>query len=195
MRNARILMNSEQLKAFDVAQEPARLRAEYGDTPFGRACLAARRLIEVGVRCVEVTLDGWDTHANNHALQRARVNQLDPAFAALLRDLKQRQLLDKTVVLCMGEFGRTPHLNRTAGRDHWTNGFSLAIAGGRIRGGRVLGATDPDGRDDPVDPVPVANIHATVLRAVGLDPRKTNASPIGRTVPLSQGQPLRALLE
>ncbi len=124
LSRARKMMSSEQLGAFDVSREPLALRHAYGDTPFGRACLAARRLIEVGVRCVEVTLDGWDTHANNHALQRERVGILDPAFSTLVRDLRKRGLLERTVVLCTGEFGRTPTINAVGGRDHWPKGFS-----------------------------------------------------------------------
>jgi hypothetical protein len=194
MQSARTMMSSEQLRAFDVSAEPAKLRAAYGDSSFGRACLAARRLIEVGVRCVEVTLDGWDSHANNHAIHAGLVAKLAPAFSALLRDLKQRDLLKKTVVLCMGEFGRTPRINPAGGRDHWPTGFSLAVAGGGIQGGRVVGATDPQGGAKPVDPVAVADVHATVLSAVGLDPTRTYRSRIGRTVPLSEGRPIRALL-
>ncbi len=191
---ARKMMHSEQLAAFDVSREPLALRRAYGETPFGRACLAARRLIEVGVRCVEVTLTGWDTHANNHALHREQVAILDPAFAALLRDLRERGLLERTVVLCTGEFGRTPTINPAGGRDHWPNGFSLALAGGGIRGGVVLGATDPEGKKDPVDPVSVGDLHATILTAVGIDPRKVNQTPIGRTVRFSEGQLIGALL-
>jgi uncharacterized protein (DUF1501 family) len=191
---ARVMMTSEQLAAFDINREPARLRDAYGNTPFGRACLAARRLIEVGVRCVEVTLDGWDSHANNHAIHRQRVAVLDPAFSTLLRDLRERNLLSKTVVLCMGEFGRTPKINPAAGRDHWTNGFSLALAGGGLRGGQVVGATDPEGAKDPVQHVGIADIHATVLTALGLDPQKENISPARRPIHLSQGQALEAVL-
>jgi uncharacterized protein (DUF1501 family) len=171
LNHARRMMTSAQLQAFDVTQEPKKLLESYGDTPFGRGCLAARRLIEVGVRCVEVTLDGWDSHADNHAVQRKRVDALDPAFAGLITDLRERELLDKTVVLCAGEFGRTPRLNRLAGRDHWVNGFSVVLAGGCILGSRVIGATDPEARLDPVDPVNFNDIHATVLTAVGLDPK------------------------
>src|SRR5262249_1412061 len=159
----RTMMTSEQLRAFEIKREPEALRKAYGDTPFGRGCLAARRLIEVGVRCVEVTLEGWDSHADNHNIQRARVRDLDPAFAALLRDLKEHDLLRRTVVLCMGEFGRTPQINRLGGRDHWPNGFSIAVAGGGIRGGQVLGETDPEGKKEPVGPVVVGDIHATVM--------------------------------
>jgi uncharacterized protein (DUF1501 family) len=194
VQNARVMMTSEQLKAFEVADEPAALRQAYGDTPFGRGCLAARRLIEVGVRCVEVTLDGWDSHANNHAVHRDLLAVLDPALSALLGDLKERRLLDRTVVLCLGEFGRTPALNRTGGRDHWPTGFSAALAGGRFRGGRVLGQTDPEGGKDPVEPVTVADLHATVLTAVGIDPQGVYTSPIGRTVRRSEGKPIQGLL-
>jgi Protein of unknown function (DUF1501) len=195
LARARVMMSSEQLKAFDVSQEPASVRAEYGDTPFGRGCLAARRLTEVGVRCVEVTLDGWDTHVNNHAFQSARVKILDPAFAALLRDLKRRNALDRTVVLCCGEFGRTPKINLTVGRDHWTNGYSLALAGGGLCGGLVLGETDPEGLKDPIRPATVEDVHATVLSALGLSPAKENVAPAtGRPIKLSQGKPIRELL-
>jgi hypothetical protein len=191
---ARTLMSSEQLKAFDVTREPLSLRREYGDTPFGRACLAARRLTEVGVRCIEVNLTGWDTHVNNHETHRKNAAILDPAISALLRDLKQRGQLDHTVVLCAGEFGRTPKINPFEGRDHWPGGFSIALAGGGIRGGRVIGATDPDGIKAPVAPTEVADVHATVLKAVGLYPAKENVSPIGRPIALSQGRPIDALL-
>jgi Protein of unknown function (DUF1501) len=194
MNSARLMMSSEQLKAFDVAQEPAKLRAGYGDTPFGRGCLAARRLIEVGVRCVEVTLGGWDTHADNHKFCKQQVAILDPAFAALLRDLRERRLLERTVVICAGEFGRTPKINGVGGRDHWPSGFSVALAGGSLHCGQVLGATDPEGKADPTDPVTVADIHATVMTAVGIDPKKVMTSPIGRTVTLSEGKVIGGLL-
>jgi hypothetical protein len=192
---ARKMMTSEQLKAFDISSEPLAVRKSYGDTPFGRACLAARRLTEVGVRCVEVNLGGWDTHANNHALLRPLVAILDPAFSALVKDLRQRKQLDRTLVIVAGEFGRTPKINALGGRDHWPNGFSVALAGGGIVGGRVIGATDPEAKKDPTDPVKVGDLHATVLTAVGIDPRKMNQTPIGRTVRYADGKPVAALLE
>ncbi|HLN33302.1 MAG TPA: DUF1501 domain-containing protein [Gemmataceae bacterium] len=191
---ARTMMTSEQLKAFDVMLEPARLRASYGDTAFGRGCLAARRLLQVGVRCVEVTLSGWDSHINNHAIVRNLLTTLDPAFSTLIRDLAEHGLLRKTIVLCAGEFGRTPTINPQGGRDHWPTGFSLALAGGMLRTGQAIGKTDPEGKKDPVDPVTIADVHATMLTALGIDPRKLVASPIGRTLKLSEGQPIRALL-
>ncbi|HZY87818.1 MAG TPA: DUF1501 domain-containing protein [Gemmataceae bacterium] len=192
---ARKMMSSEQLRAFEVTREPLALRRAYGETPFGRGCLAARRLIEVGVRCVEVTLGGWDTHVNNHAQVRDLLAVLDPAFSALVRDLRERGLLGRTLVVCAGEFGRTPTVNGVGGRDHWPTGFSVALAGGGTRGGRIVGATDPAGKDKPTDPVTVGDLHATVLTAVGINPKKVHQTPIGRTVRFSEGQPVKALLE
>lgn len=191
---AKRMMTSEQLKAFDVSREPAAVRKLYGDTPFGRGCLAARRLIEVGVRCVEVTLSGWDTHANNHTQHANQLQILDPAFSALIKDLRERKLLDKTVVICAGEFGRTPTVNPAGGRDHWPKGFSVALAGGGIRGGTVIGATDPNAKNDPTDPVTVGDLHSTVLTAVGIDPEKIVQTPIGRTVKFAEGRPVKGLL-
>jgi uncharacterized protein (DUF1501 family) len=195
---ARKMMSSRQLEAFDVSSEPLALRKEYGATPFGRACLAARRLTEVGVRCVEVTLGGWDTHANNHSLCRGLTETLDPALSALVRDLRKRKQLEHTLVICAGEFGRTPTVNKLGGRDHWPNGFSIALAGGGVRGGVVIGATDPEGKQKKAtdsDAVSVGALHATVLTAVGIDPRKLNQTPIGRTVRYADGKPVEALLQ
>lgn len=194
MERAKRMMSSTQLAAFDVTREPLALRKEYGETPFGRGCLAARRLLEVGVRCVEVTLDGWDSHANNHEIHTRLAKTLDPAFAALLRDLARRNMLDKTLVLCMGEFGRTPNLNPLGGRDHWPHNFTAALAGGGIHGGMVIGESDPAGGKEPKDPVPVANLHATVLKAMGIDWEATLKTPIRRTVRRSQGEPIEKLL-
>jgi hypothetical protein len=192
---ARGMMASEQLKAFDVSQEPLAVRAEYGDSAFGRGCLAARRLIEVGVRCVEVTLDGWDTHVNNHEIHRKHLKTLDPGLSALLRDLARRQLLERTVVICGGEFGRTPKVNVAGGRDHWPSGFSMALAGGGLRGGIAVGETDPSGAKDPVRPTSIEHIHATVLAALGLDPAKENIAPAtGRPIKLSAGKPILELM-
>ncbi|MFO0936169.1 MAG: DUF1501 domain-containing protein [Gemmataceae bacterium] len=213
MADARKMMSSDQLKAFDVTREPLAVRKRYGDTPFGRGCLAARRLIEVGVRCVEVTLAGWDTHANNHQFCRQQTAILDPAFAALIADLKERNRLDKTLVVCAGEFGRTPAINPAGGRDHWPTGFSVALAGGGIRGGRVIGQTNPDAvprdnqnmklmmngreeawRDFVSDPVMVEDLSATILASLGVEYDKLCQTPIGRTVKYSSGRPLSQLL-
>jgi hypothetical protein len=188
------MMSSEQLKAFKIDEEPAALRDAYGDTPFGRGCLAARRLIEVGVRCVEVALNGWDTHVNNFNGTATQTKQLDPALATLIRDLREHDLLDSTIVLCTGEFGRTPKINPADGRDHWPAGFSIALAGGGIRGSQTIGETDPAGAPTPKDPVSVDDIYATVLSAMGIDPTKKYITPIGRPIRLSDGAPLERLL-
>jgi uncharacterized protein (DUF1501 family) len=197
---ARRMMSSEQLKAFDVSSAPQSLRDEFGNTPFGRSCLAAIQLIEVGVRCVEVTLDGWDTHADNHGLCKGQNAILDPAFASLVKHLKQRGLLEKTVVVCAGEFGRTPKINPLGGRDHWPHGFSIALAGGGIQGGRVIGETSPkpklDEKDrlaDVADARNVEDIHATILQAVGIDHTEEVETPIGRPMALSKGTAIEEL--
>ena len=196
MARALKIMSSDQLAAFDVKQATTAQRTAYGDTPFGRGCLAALRLIETGVRCVEVTLDGWDTHVNNHELQGRKVKALDPAFAALIRDLKARGLFDSTIVLCGGEFGRTPKLNPVGGRDHWPYGFTVALAGGGMRGGHVIGSTDPEGESkEPEKPVTVQDIHATIQHAFGIDPEKELITPVGRPLALSDGKVIRELLK
>ena len=196
------MMSSDQINAFDVNQAPASLRAEYGDTPFGRGCLAAARLIEAGVRCVEITLRGWDTHANNHESQGRLVQTLDPAFAALIRDLKRRALLGRTVVLCGGEFGRTPRINTAGGRDHWPHGFTIALAGGGIQGGRVVGEVSPDPElrdkskfvENVSDPQPIENIHATTLHALGIRFERELMTPVGRPMAISKGKVIPELL-
>ncbi len=196
------MMSSEQLDAFDVSQEPESLRGEFGDTPFGRGCLAAIRLISAGVRCVEVSLGGWDSHVNNHELQASRIKILDPAFASLIRVLKERKLLDSTMVVCGGEFGRTPFLNSVAGRDHWPHGFSIAMAGGGIQGGRVVGETNPDpkrdagnGLDDLKNPHGVEDIHATILQALGVKYHQELDTPVGRPMKICEGNAIKQLLE
>ena len=196
------MMSSEQISAFDVSKADSSLREEYGDTPFGRGCLAAVRLIEQGVRCVEVTLNGWDTHVNNHELQAGRIKILDPAFAALIRDLKRRELLDSTMVVCGGEFGRTPWMNPLGGRDHWPSGFSMALAGGGIQGGRVVGETSANPKRDTIDrktelknPHSVEDIHATILGSLGIELTKELDTPIGRPMQICQGKMIRELLD
>lgn len=191
---ARRMMTSKQLAAFDVSKEPRKLLAAYGDTPFGRGCLAARKLMQVGVRCVEVTLGGWDTHANNFAGCAAQLKTLDPALSALIRDLEDHRLLDSTLVVWAGEFGRTPQINALDGRDHWPHAFSVALAGGRLRRGAVIGETDPAGGREVKDPVELGDLHATILSALGIDPAKELYSPFGQPVKLAEGKPLAKLL-
>ncbi|MCM2369514.1 DUF1501 domain-containing protein [Aporhodopirellula aestuarii] len=197
---ARRMMSSDQLTAFDVTQEPAESLAAFGDDQFGRGCLAAARLIEVGVRCVEVTLGGWDSHVNNHSLQSTAAARLDPALAALMTRLEERGLLDSTLVVCGGEFGRTPRINTAGGRDHWPHGFSIMLAGGRFRKGYVHGATS-DAVDKKTaeghvgDPVEIADIHATIHAALGLDPTHEYSTPIGRPMARAEGRVLSECLD
>jgi uncharacterized protein (DUF1501 family) len=201
IESARKMMSSEQLKAFNVAAAPESLRKQFGDSPFGRACLAAIQLIEVGVRCVEVELSGWDTHVNNEELVKGRTAILDPAYAALIKELKARNLLDSTIVLWTGEFGRTPKINPAGGRDHWPHGFAAAIAGGGIHGGRVIGETLPELKEGIKDadqlvsnPRNIEDIHATILHALGIDFTREHVTPIGRPMNFSKGIVIQELL-
>lgn len=188
------MMTSEQLKAFSVESEPKELRAAYGDNPFGKGCLVARRLLEVGVRSIEVALQGFDTHTKNHQGQSALAKTLDPALATLLKDLVDRDLMQSTVVLITGEFGRTPSINPLGGRDHWPTGFSCLIGGGGIPSGVVIGETDPAGKKTmPTDPIKVADLYATVLHQLGIDYTKEVVTSIGRPMKFCEGQPIERL--
>jgi uncharacterized protein (DUF1501 family) len=189
------LMETPDLEAFDLAGEPDATRRAYGDTDFGRGCLVARRLVERGVKFVEVVLDGWDTHQNNFDRTRSQMAILDPAFAALLGDLAARGRLGKTLVACMGEFGRTPRINASDGRDHWPQAWSAALAGGGIRGGVVRGATDDDGASVVTAPTKVPDLLATMAALLGLDPAYTTMTPAGRPISVTDdGSPLRELM-
>jgi uncharacterized protein (DUF1501 family) len=188
------LMASEHLTAFEIDQEPESVRSRYGESDFGRGCLVARRLIEAGVRSVEVTLSGFDSHAANFAIHDRLVGILDPAMAALLDDLRERDLEASTVVLCIGEFGRTPHINPLDGRDHWPTGFSAVVSGGGMAAGRVIGETDPEGNQRCVDPVPVQNLYATILDRFGIDAARELMTPVGRPLKICEGTPLDVLV-
>lgn len=184
------MMTSEQLRAFEIDDEPKAVHEAYGDTQFGRGCLVARRLVEAGVRAVEVTLGGFDSHANNYEAHQTNGAILDPAFASLVRDLRRRDLLDSTVVLCIGEFGRTPRINPLEGRDHWPLGFSCVLGGGGLAGGVVLGETDPRNDDpqskrEPRDPVEIYDLYATILQVLGVDHAKEFTTPIGRPMAIT----------
>lgn len=195
IQRALTMMTSEQLAAFQIDEEPAERRAAYGATSFGVGCLVARRLVEVGVRAIEVNLDGFDTHAKNFEGHRTNAAILDPAFAALIHDLRERDLLDSTVVLCIGEFGRTPKINPLAGRDHWPTGFSCVVGGGGFRRGLVIGETDPTGaKKDPADPIEVHDLYATILHTLAVDYARELTTPIGRPMTLSKGKPIERLL-
>jgi uncharacterized protein (DUF1501 family) len=189
------LMQAPKLDAFDVSSEPEAVRKAYGDTDFGRGCLVARRLVERGVRFVEVVLDGWDTHQNNFDRVKHLAETLDPAFAALLDELGARHLLGSTLVGCMGEFGRTPHVNANDGRDHWPQAWTAVLAGAGVRGGTVHGATDDEGAKPVGQGTSVPDLLATMATAIGLDPGHTEMSPAGRPISLTDdGQVLRSVL-
>ena len=189
------LMRTAARTAFNLDDEPANVRDAYGRNLFGQGCLLARRLVERGVPFVEVTLGsfqgnslGWDTHGQNFDNVRRLSAILDPAWATLMEDLRQRGLLDSTLIVWMGEFGRTPRINPQQGRDHYPNAWSTVLAGGGIRGGQVYGRTTADGMT--VDnaggrPVNVPDFLATVCRALGLDPAKTNMSNVNRPIRLA----------
>ena len=200
-KKAQKMMSSDQLDAFDVLQEPRAVRQAFGNNVFGRGCLAASRLINVGARCVEVRLGGWDSHINNHSLQSSACESLDPALASLIRRLEERDQLKNTLVVCAGEFGRTPTINPAGGRDHWPHGFSVFLAGCGIRPGAVHGATSPTPKLDsekPLldvqDPVTVGDLHATILSVLGIDFEHELDTPIGRPLKRSEGQPIRQIM-
>lgn len=174
-------------KAFDIGGEPETVKRQYGETPFGRGCLLARRLVEAGVPCVEVRSNGWDTHQDNFNATGRLAGQVDPALAALIADLKQRGLLETTVVLWIGEFGRTPRINPRGGRDHYPRVFSAAIAGGGIRGGQVVGASTANGTSIAERPVTVNDLFTSVCKALQVDPTRERISPQGRPIKIVDG--------
>jgi hypothetical protein len=198
-RRAIRMMLAPEVSAFDLSREPAAVRSAYGldaapanpraarggaSNTFAAGCLMARRLVEVGVPFVEVALDGWDTHQDNFPRTRALCEQLDRPASALIADLRDRGLLDSTLVVWMGEFGRTPQITGRAGRNHYSKAWSTVLFGGGIRGGQVIGRTDGAGARVEERPVSVADFLATVCRTIGIDPRKRNLTPEGRPITL-----------
>lgn len=189
------LMTSEDLKAFDIAQEDAKNAARYGDNKFGQGVLLARRLVEKGVRFVEVNLGGWDNHNDIYSRFGENTNTLDTALSALLGDLKARGLLDSTLVVLATEFGRTPKINQNKGRDHYPKAFSGLLAGGGIKGGQVYGKTDAGGMNVIENKVKVQDFNATIASALGLPVEKILFSPTGRPFQVAhKGKPITALL-
>lgn len=181
------LVTSPRLKAFDLAAEKDAVRDKYGRNPFGQGCLLARRLIEQGVTFVEVESNGWDTHQDNFNRTKTLSETVDPAFAALLGDLKERGRLQRTLVIWMGEFGRTPRINGNTGRDHFPRAFNVALAGGGIKGGKVIGRTSDDGMEVKDRPVSVADLFCTFCQALKINPRKENMSSLGRPIKIVDG--------
>jgi len=187
------MMRSSAARAFELDEEPEALQDAYGRNPFGQGCLLARRLVERGVPFVEVSLSsadgaaaglGWDTHQQNFEAVEALCGVLDAGWSTLMTDLRTRGLLDSTLIVWMGEFGRTPKINESAGRDHFPNAWSTVLAGGGLRGGQVIGDTGADGEEVKDRPVQVPDLLATVMKGLGIDPMKQNIVETGRPIRL-----------
>jgi hypothetical protein len=198
------MMRSEAVKAFDLSTEDDTLRDAYGRNQFGQGCLLARRLVERGVPFVEVSLNGvqggqglgWDTHQANFEAVEKLSGVLDPAWATLLEDLKARGLLESTLVIWMGEFGRTPKINDMKGRDHFPVAWSTVLCGGGIKGGQVVGKSSPDGMTVADRPVAVSDLLATSCLALGIDPMRQNTSNVGRPIRIADpdAKPIEEIL-
>jgi hypothetical protein len=181
------LMKSKEVKAFDLSLEPSESAAKYGTGNFGQGCLLARRLVEAGVPFAEVTLGGWDTHADNFDRVKNLSGQIDGPIATLLSDLKERGLLDTTLVVWMGDFGRTPKINARGtkpGRDHYPRAWSTVLFGGGIKAGQVIGKTDAEGAVVTERPVSTLDFMATLCKVLGINYNKQNNTPNGRPIRL-----------
>jgi uncharacterized protein (DUF1501 family) len=178
---------SPRLSSFDLAKEKETTRERYGKSPFGQGCLLARRLVETGVTFVEVGHGNWDTHDDNFNRTARLAADVDTGMSALISDLKERGMLDRTLVVWMGEFGRTPNINGRTGRDHYPRSFNVLLAGAGIKGGQVIGATDKLGRDIKDRPVPVNDLFCTFYHALKINPKKENMSSVGRPIKIVDG--------
>ena len=191
------LMTSKAARdAFDLSSEPDKLRDKYGRTTLGQSCLMARRLVEAGTRCVTVEHSNWDTHYYNFTvLHDDLLPKLDLAMSALFQDLSDRSMLEKTLVVITGEFGRTPVINKDEGRDHWSRCFSVMMGGGGIAGGRLIGKSDKWASDPAEDPYAPADLSATVYHLLGINPKSEMHTPDGRPVMVTNnGQVIEDLL-
>jgi hypothetical protein len=191
-----ILRSDKTKKAFDLTQEQQSLRERYGTDPFGQSALAARRLVEAGVRFVTITTGGWDTHGQNfNALSKNLLPKLDTTLSALIRDLSDRGMLEHTTVYCAGEFGRTPKVNKNSGRDHWARSMACVLAGGGFKAGYAHGTTDPQGMAPATEPCTPDDISATLFHCLGIDPHTELMTPTGRPVQLfREGRVIEKLL-
>jgi len=193
-REAVRMMHSDDVQAFDVLAESDATRSAYGGNPFGLGVLLSRRLVERGVRYIEVAYNGWDTHQDNFERVGELTTNFDQAYSALLADLHSRGLLDETLVVVATEFGRTPRINGNNGRDHYPRAFSAVLAGGGIRGGQVYGGTDASGGNVIDKPVTLMDLNATIAHAAGVDHSTKVRSPSGRPFTMcDKGQPITAL--
>jgi hypothetical protein len=188
------LMRSPALEAFEVRKEKPEVLERYGDSEFGRSALLARRLVEKGVRFIQVNRGGFDVHSNAFPAMRDHGEVMDPALAALIGDLAQSGLLKKTLIVMLSEFGRTPKINTTKGRDHHPTVFSCLFAGGGVKGGQVIGTSDEDGMAPKDRPVKVPDLHASICHALGIDPNKEVMTNIQRPMKLvDNGKPVKEL--
>jgi Protein of unknown function (DUF1501) len=190
------MMNSRYQDSFNLDREPAKVRDAYGRGSFGSGCLMARRLVEKGVSYVEVSLGGWDTHNNNFDTLSSRLlPELDKGMSALVDDLADRRLLDTTMIVCMGEFGRTPKINQNTGRDHHPGSWSVVLGGGGLKGGQVIGATDTDGMEIVDRPVGVMDLIATMTKAMAINVDTQYTTPRGRPIKVVDGgKPISELI-
>ena len=187
VKQASEMILSPQMDTFDVGKEPNTARKLYGSGNFASGCLLARRLVEQGVTFVEVVSGGWDTHQDNFQRAANLCQQVDQPTAALIADLKQRGMLENTLVVWMGEFGRTPKINPRAGRDHYPRAFNAMLAGGGVQGGQVVGRTDQSGKEVVETPVTVHDLFRTIYHTLGIDPDEENISRVGRPIKLVDG--------
>jgi hypothetical protein len=191
-----ILRSDKTKKAFNLDEEKPELRTRYGATPFGQGALAARRLVEAGVRFVTISLGGWDTHGKNfEALSKRLLPNLDTTLSALIGDLSDRGMLDNTIVYCAGEFGRTPKINKNAGRDHWARSMAVVLAGGGFKRGYAHGTTDANGMAPHTEPVTPDDVSATLFQCLGIDSQTELMTASGRPIQLfREGKVVKKLL-
>jgi hypothetical protein len=193
-RASAMILSTEARRAFAIEEESDRLRDRYGRNTFGQSCLMARRLIEAGVRFVTVTYGGWDHHAKIFEGCDKKLPELDRGFSCFIEDMTTRGLMNDTLVVLMGEFGRSPKVNKDAGRDHWAQAGSLIFAGAGVKPGNVIGATDKQGAFATKRPVSPADVAYTIFDTLGIDPRKMLAAPDGRPQEiLDQGEFIKEL--
>ena len=180
------VLTSKEMDAMKVDKEPENVKERYGDNNFGKGCLMARRLVEVGIPFIEVGLGGWDNHQNIFpTLRDTKLPMLDQGMSALVEDLEQRGLLDDTVVIWMGEFSRTPRINQNAGRDHWARSWSVVVGGGGMKGGIAVGETNSDGTRVESEPYTSQDIMASVCKALGISLQTTFSSNSGRPMKIA----------
>jgi hypothetical protein len=190
-----LITSGEARRAFDLSSEDPRIRDRYGRNTYGQSALLARRLVEAGVTFVSIHNGGWDHHSNILEGMRSRLPSMDQSIAALIEDLDQRGLLQDTVVCVMGEFGRTPRVNGTAGRDHWGNVMSVLLGGGGLRGGQVVGASNSKGEFPVEYPIKPADVLATIYHVLGIDMTAHFVNRAGRPIPINNsGEPIKPLI-